>query len=173
MGALLGLSGGIAASFTVNQGASDSPTEGLLTPVEEPEHSASPPVVKGESSPAIIYLDISLVSGRIENPSTDSRLPSQYLSPSTSTMRRDVVVASPSSPSSPVTGIEAGLVTTLVQVLSTVQWARELLAQVLIVGDVNLDGVLDVQDLALVRWPSVRHLPIWTSTATGWLTRRT
>ena len=153
LGALLGLSGGIAASFAVGQGGGGSPTESVLpSRVQTP---ASPYAVRGDKSPATA---LSGVEGIVYPMDTTQRREQAG--------RADAsTLAGPSSFIPLPSGERFEAMAALSQPSPFVQWSRTQPTTALLMplGDVNLDGVVDVEDLALMAlaFGTTEPAPTW------------
>ncbi len=145
MGAVLGLAGGFAASFATSQGGRISPGEAV--PSSETGLLPSPSSSPGGEFTSESYQFGSGGSGGVRGSYEDSG--SSSLSTSSSTSLSTVgeglnISSSVASVGQGALGPAAGQNTT------AVQWARDVVSTVQLFGDVNHDGMVDVEDLALV-----------------------
>ena len=128
LGALLGLSGGIAASFAVSQ-SGGSPAGATLSSEGREQPSPPAPLLVGEGLGVRVRVQ--------------SDKPPAIIYP-------DTFQPSPSSPLPAGEGF--GVRATQSQSVSFAQWSREQPATALLMplGDVNLDSVVDIEDLAMM-----------------------
>ena len=150
MGAMLGISGGVAATFAVSEGGGGSSTDDVPSFDDLISGGSQREVSGGPSS--IRDTDDFPGRGQTERRSTDSMV-SDLSAPSIAGAlgQRQVAAGSPSASSPPV-GIELSLVLAVPQAFSRPGWSREFPANALFirVGDVTRNGVVDVEDLALL-----------------------
>ena len=165
MGALLGLAGGFAASFATSQGGGG--TFGKVVPSSDAGLLPSNVSSLGEEPPSTGPDFTPRSSARIRTSSKDPGPTGHFTSLSGSGPDQgNVLLSSPSTASStpgegsattlvrsaPVSTVGQGVQSpaALGQTTTAVQWARDVLTRVQLIGDVNHDGLVDVEDLALV-----------------------
>ena len=165
MGAVLGLAGGFAASFATSQGGGDgvgkvarSSEAGLLPSpfLSSGENPSSPGYRIGPGGSAEVRTSSKepgptghFTSLSATGPDQGNVLLSSSTTASSTPRERSATTLVRSAPVSTV-GQAVQSPASLSQNTTSVQWAREVLTRVQLVGDVNHDGVVDVQDLALV-----------------------
>ena len=149
MGAVLGLAGGFAASFATSQGGRISPGEAV--PSSETGLLPSPSSSPGGEFTSESYQFGSGGSGGVRGSYEDSGSSSLSTSSSTSSSTSLSTVGEGLNISSSVASVGQGALGSAAgQNTTAVQWARDVLSTVQLFGDVNHDGMVDVEDLALV-----------------------
>ena len=162
MGAVLGLAGGFAASFATSQGGRISPGEAV--PSSETGLLPSPSSSPGGEFTSENYQFGSGGSGGVRGSYEDSGSSSLSTSSRVNSLDRSTGAPFSTSSSTSLSTVGEGLnISSSVasvgqgalgpaagQNTTAVQWARDVLSTVQLFGDVNHDGMVDVEDLALV-----------------------
>ena len=162
MGAVLGLAGGFAASFATSQGGRISPGEAV--PSSETGLLPSPSSSPGGEFTSESYQFGSGGSGGVRGSYEDSGSSSLSTSSRVNSLDRSTGAPFSTSSSTSLSTVGEGLnISSSVasvgqgalgpaagQNTTAVQWARDVLSTVQLFGDVNHDGMVDVEDLALV-----------------------
>ena len=171
MGAVLGLSVGYAASSAKGRIDGVSPADRVIPEGALPSkylEFTSPIVDSSQDSPASVYSNTSKAGAGVIRPSTDSSEPHHFPPSTTEEIAESKAVTGPktltsaaagvavtrSQPEiiSPASGQLAGVAAPLFQSTLALQWTRLQSANALFtpLGDATRNGVVDVEDLALV-----------------------